>query len=350
MNEKILNIIYKKLCDGFKINFVPRNQFETEISQISNKALELLTTLTKEYKELKYSEDKEKNSQIIKVSKDEYIINEFNSRYNRYNSIKFDYRDLEKLKSSKGDEYQTSLNDYNDYFEKDDIDIVIPLLEFIEKYLSENFPKAFEVENNETKSLEDLFWEFFAKKYFEKDYTGNYKIKNTQEILNSPENSIKEFSVNYLSNKFIKLLDIAEKNLIDETISGFDTIIVNVGTRHYESGRSGWATNSYKVLNNFIEYSFINSSKDEKRVEGEFINIFVHQKKHLIKINISLEEVERTPYIIYRDCEKISLKNECEIVIVKHHGNETIVFDSRKEALAFQAKLIEIREGMGRSR
>ena len=48
--------------------------------------------------------------------------------------------------------------------------------------------------------------------------------------------------------------------------------------------------------------------------------------------------------------EKISLKNEYEIVIVKHHGNETIVFDSRKEALAFQAKLIEIREGMGRSR
>ena len=74
----------------------------------------------------------------------------------------------------------------------------------------------------------------------------------------------------------------------------------------------------------------------------------IFSKKHLIKLSITLNGVERTPYNIYRDCEKISLKNECEIVIVKHHGNETIIFDTRKEVLAFQLKLIEIREGMGR--
>lgn len=92
-------------------------------------------------------------------------------------------------------------------------------------------------------------------------------------------------------------------------------------------------------------YSFSQSYKDEKLTDGEFINIFIFQTSYLIKISLTLDEVERTPFIIHRDCEKVSLKNECELVIIKHHGNETIIFDTKEEALYFQKKLIERREG-----
>ena len=72
-------------------------------------------------------------------------------------------------------------------------------------------------------------------------------------------------------------------------------------------------------------------------------------KRHLLKISITIEETEQTPYIIYKDFEKVSLKNECEIFISKHHGNETIIFDSRSEALDFQRKVLELKEGRANS-
>jgi len=195
-----------------------------------------------------------------------------------------------------------------------------------------------------------LVWNETHEKYLEDNYHQSSNATKINEIKNSPQEIIRKFADNYLSNKFIQLFERAEKLLIDETISNFDTVIVNIGTKDYEKERSGWTTNSYKVINNNIEYTYTNSSKDEKSTRGEFINIFIHQKKHLIKLSITLNEVKLIRYIIYRDCEKVILKNENEIEIIKHHGNETIVFDERKDALAFQTKLIEIREGMGRQK
>lgn len=349
MNEKILTIIYRKICDGFNANFIPRNEFETEVSKISPSVLEKLNGITKKHRQLKYSKLKKENSQLIKISKNDYILDCFNSSYNRtyhysFTTNKYTKDDLADLQTSKQNDFNSYSDKYNECYENETNGIIISLLEFVENELQNS---ADELKSN---AVENDFWDFFNDNYLQKDWNDSYSSSKANEVLNSPETILKKFTDKYLDNKFIKLLDRAEKNLKDEDISGFDQIIINVGTRSYETGRSGWTTNSFTVFNNKNEYNFTTSTKDEKLIEGEFVNIFIFQKKYLIKLSISLKEVERVPYIIYRDCEKIALKNESEIVIVKHHGNETIVFDNRKEALSFQIKLIEIRQGMGRQK
>lgn len=354
MNEQILKIIHKKFCEGFKTNFLPRKQFEKEFPEISDRLLKIIVELTKRHQELKHSKIEEDFRQIVKFSKDEFILEQFNSNNNRNYGYgrplnKYTIDNLLELQNTRQDDFERFSGLYEKYFNSDDKRVVeLPLLEFIELVISDQLYNENIDPNNENKSLDDSFWAYFLDNYFDKDYAENYLSYNINEIIDEPQNIIKKFTDSYLSNKFIKLLDKSEKHLADETISNFDTIIVNVGIRDFENGRAGWSTNLYKVINNGIVHSYSHSSKDEKNIKGEFINIFIHQKKHLLKISITLDEVERIPYIIYRDCEKISLKNESEIVIIKHHGNETLVFDERKEALAFQTKLIEIREGMGR--
>lgn len=355
MNEKILNTIYKKLCDGFKIHFIPRRQFDVQILKISDDILEKITELTATYGQLKRSEIEAEFKRLITKSKDEFILEQFNTDYILNNNFRgsiniYTVDNLLELQIARQDDFKKFSDKYDKYIKDDNEQIVLSLLEFMVMELYEEKSVQEDIDNVENKSLENLFWEYFYEKYLESNYHQSFKSNKISEIINSPKEIIKKFSDNYLSNKFIQLLDRTEKLLKDETISNFDTVVVNIGIRDYEKERSGWTTSSYKVINNNIEYTFTNSSKDEKSTRGEFINIFIHQKKHLIKISVTLNEVERIPYIIYRDCEKVKLNNESEIVIVKHHGNETIVFDERKEALAFQTKLIEIREGMGRQK
>ena len=44
-----------------------------------------------------------------------------------------------------------------------------------------------------------------------------------------------------------------------------------------------------------------------------------------------------------KDFEKVSLKNDSEILIAKHHGNETIIFETKKDAKEFQEKVFEMK-------
>ena len=244
--------------------------------------------------------------------------------------------------------YPTRYEEYAEYYDEqlkeESAEFIIPLTIFIKNNTLEYFSS--EEQKDEPPSVNKSFWKFFHTTYSQLRgrYSEDYSEQNN-EISTSPEKIILEFKEQYLSNKYLKLHDVAEKNISDETFSGFELYIVNVGIRNFETNRSGWTTNNFQVINIGKKYSFISSTKDEKGIEGEFINIFVLQKKYLVKISLTLDESERTPYFIQRDCEKTSLKNECEIHIAKHHGNETIIFDSKKEALAFQAKLLEIREG-----
>lgn len=352
MKEKILNKIHEKLCSAFKIKFLPLGQFEKEFSGISNELLNEIISLTKTYEKLKNSTTKSKSSQIINVTKDEYIIEQFNlaKRRNSYSSYgksdtKYTIDNLEELKSNQPNDYEDYSTHYDKLIENDDENIVkVSLGEFITVKTSEYF--SGENNPNEVPFIKRIFWQFFHSTYLIKDnYYNRYNRYKIKEIVDSPEKVVESFKEDYLTNKYLKLLDIADKNISDETLSGFETFIINVGNLSFERERSGWSTITFQVINNGKTYSFSHSAKDEKEIKGEYINIFIFQKNHLIKISITLDQVERTPYIIHRDCEKISLKNECEIVIVKHHGNETIIFDTRKEALEFQAKLIEIREG-----
>ena len=195
-------------------------------------------------------------------------------------------------------------------------------------------------------AIKHTFWKYFNDS-LSKSYDLSYR--HYEDFIDSsrnfPEKIITNFRTYYLSSPYFKLYLIAEKNITDEKLTALDKVIINVGKQTIELASNGWKTSNFQVFNCKKTYSFSQSFKDEKLTEGEFINIFIFQTTYLIKISITSEEVERTPFIIHRDCEKVSLKNECELVIIKHHGNETIIFDTKEEALYFQKKLIERREG-----
>lgn len=196
-----------------------------------------------------------------------------------------------------------------------------------------------ETENNEL-SFEKLFWSYFVK---------NFRVYNYNNIV--IEEEINKFFIDfkkyYLVNDIIKIYEKAINQIKDIELTNYDSFVVNVGERNYREGNSGWIINNFEVNNKKKKYEFSNSTKDESRLTGMFINLFLLQlnKKHLLKISITLKETEQTPFIIWKDFEKISLKNDCEIFISKHHGNESIIFDSKNEAIKFQEKVIEIKEG-----
>jgi hypothetical protein len=193
-------------------------------------------------------------------------------------------------------------------------------------------------------SIEKLFWNYFLNSLTTYDYE---KQIRKEELINSPETILEKFRLSYLSKELLKLLIITDKQLSDIEFSGLESCIINIGERKYVTERSVWITNNFQIINNGNKYTFSTSTKDESKIEGKFVNIFVLQlnKRHLLKISITVDETEQTPYIIHRDFEKVSLKNECEILIAKHHGNETLIFDSKNEALEFQRKVLELKEG-----
>jgi len=296
MNEKLLDILYIKLRDGFKTNFIPRKQFESEISQTTKLIIDKLISLIKTHHKLKHSKLKKENSQIIKITKNEFILTCFNNQYSyNYNRVfnKFSKDDLDELKISRQNDYDLFSNQYDDYFEKETKGVVISVYEYIKanttekpfKINEDHYLKESDINTNETLKIEDLFWYYFNSNVA---WNRNQSEK-IEEVVNSIEKIIKKFADSYLSNRYIKLMDRVKNNLKDFAITNFDTVVINVGKRHYEIGRSGWSTNHFKVFNDFKEYEYSISSKDEKRLEGEFVNVFIHQKKNLHKLNVKNE-------------------------------------------------------------
>lgn len=344
MKEKILSIIYKKLSDGFQTNFLRPGEFESLYSKHYPLLLEQLASFTRNYNKLKHSENKDESSEVIKVYKEDFIIKSFNDEERNYYSQKrYTIDNLKELQEAKQDLYNNYAKKY-DYHFQNEIDnlerqFVIPLMTYVETKANEI---ASSLDSKDNLSVEVLFWNYFLSSFTE---WGN-RIRK-EDLINSPESVLETFKTYYLSTDFLQLLSITDKQISDIEFSGLESCIINVGERKYSTERSGWTTNNFQVLNNDKKYEFSTSTKDESKIEGKFINIFILQlnKRHLLKISITLNETEQTPYIIYKDFEKVSLKNECEILIAKHHGNETIIFDSKKEALDFQAKVLEIKEG-----
>jgi hypothetical protein len=350
MKEKILETIYKKLCEGFNTNFYTLSEFEKEFSAISKTLLDTLISLSKDYQDIRNSTDRLVNSQIIRFQKDVYILDCYNSElWHNYHrkQTKYTIENLPELKAYIPIEYERFSNNYDRDVERDYDLLIVSITEFIAKKTIEYISLTDDQKNNSKEKipLTVLFWSYFHIHYYENEIKNSYHNKTKEEILNTPEKVLQNFKESYLENKYLKLHEAAGKYLNDESISGLDSYLINVGVRVFEGQRAGWSNSKFQVLNNGKEYTFSNSSKDEKAINGEYINIFIFQKKYLIKLSISLDEVERLRYIIQRDFEKITLKNDCELVIIKHHGNETIILDSRKEALVFQEKLLDIREG-----
>lgn len=337
MKEKIESEIYKKLSEGFNYVFFTNSQFEIEFDRYYLPLTNEITTLFENYNNLKISKNKEESSQVVKIFKDEFIIKSFNKNYeHHYGHVDYTIENLKELLAKKGNEYLKYAESYDSDFKNNHPNVIKSFNGFI-KDKKNNF--LTDIENNNL-SFEKIFWEYFVKNFY------NYQY-NTISI----ENEISKFFTNfkrvYLDNDIIKIHKKAINQINDIDFSKFDSVVINVGKRTYNIGNSGWIINNFEVVNNKKTYQFSNSTKDESRLTGLFINLFLLElnKKHLLKIIVTLNETEQTPFIIWKDFEKISLKNDCEIFISKHHGNESIIFDSKKEAIEFQEKVIEIKEG-----
>lgn len=340
MKEMILKTTQEKLSEGFNINFVPRKQFEQEFSIVSKLWLETFTSITRAYEKLKSKQSRK----LVIISKNIYIAEQFYYQrwYNRPSSpMDITKSDLEKLKSSDEVNYKKFEDAYNQRFQSE-TKVVVSLKD----YIIESFPGyAAENEHLNSSSISTMFWEYFKANNQRYDF---FSIDYRKEIFTHFTRVIDEFKENYLSNKYFQLYDKAEKILSDISFSGFEKYVVNIGNRDFIRGNSGWMTNSFEVINHGNKFSFTSSVKDEKTISGGFINIYIFQytKKHLLKLSITLDEIEQTTYIIWKEFEKVTVKNECEIFIAKHHGNENIIFDTRAEALNFQSKVIEIKENL----
>jgi len=335
MKDKILNSIHTKLCEGFKTNFYTKREFESQFQKNQESIREKLISLLDIYQELRESN----NPEVVKITLQDFIIQEFNRKQGYYGH-RYTKNDIESLKASQKVQFEAYEAVYLKKMQCDNNYIVTSVIDFI---LNKTDDLTVLKEGQSELSIPYMFWNFVHETFQKVEESMKHYFAAI--LIQDPEFIIKSFKENYPINPYLKLFDLTEQLLSDETFSIFDSFIVNVGTVSYESGRSGWGTFIYRIANGNKRHSFSISLKDEKPIEGPFIHIFIIRPKFLVKFCITSEHTEVNRYIIHRDCEKVSVKNDCELVISKHHGNETIILDSRKEAFALQTKFLELREG-----
>lgn len=329
-HEKILDSIHQKICSAFQAKFLRKKQFESE----SNRLSESWVNELKEYAENHSRLLEQKDKSIIRLNKKEYCAQKANELSH--------FRNSGYLGNSHNtptpEEIEKFEKEYDEKLISNHSDVVMSLTEFIRH------------QRNKIETSEDIdneFWHFFNYKLYSDRFT-RPSSQDFQLISHSPKKIIEQFNDHYLAQRYNRLLDSAESYLNDLGLSGFETFVVNVGNRSYNEGRAGWVTHQYDVINDNKRYQYSLNTKDELGIRDEFINIFILQKKYLIKVSISQSQTEQTKFLIWKDCEKLTVKNEVEVHIAKHHGNETIIFDTRKDALNFQSKILEAKEGWKR--
>jgi hypothetical protein len=345
MKKKILDNIYKKLTEAYKIQFIPLDDFEQKLADMHDDLRESLCIHIQDYTALLYSENHEESSQVVKVLKDDYILERFKSEfpYKRYTIENLDeLRNGEKFIHFSEEYFQNLIKGWLEP------ELTVPFTEFLKKRLEDKMPQLKSFNEDSELDFENILWRYIHRTlgiHFNSIKSEYFLGVSQLELLKYIDKVLESFRLEYIKNEHLLLLSLADKYLNDVEFSGFETFIINVGTRNSNEERSGWITNKFNVVNNSQDYNFMSSSKDEKPIGGHFIHIFILHPKHLEKISVTIKEVEQTKYIIAKEIEKLSIKNECEVLISKHHGNETIIFDSRKEALNFQNKILEIKEG-----
>jgi len=352
MKEKILDTVYKKLCEGFEVEFLTRKQFEKEFPAFSASLSDKITLISNKYEELKKSKNEELISPILVESKKYFVHRKLDHKYNSLpNGLRYISADgfsdedvnagVEKWKNNHPDDYELYEKEFINLIENEDEEIFKSKFDFIKEQILEDLSEDIKQENksNDILYIKKTFFDHFRT--FVQPYDDYYDDESTFE-----KTLLDNFKEKYLSNKYLQLFEIAEKYISRENFSGFDEYIVNVGERRVESDRYR-PKNHFVVKNKDDEYSFTNT-QDFKNINCEFVNIFVLSKNHLIKISVNLEKQnERTEYIVFKDFQKVNIVNECmiEIYMHKHFDPERIVFDTEDAAFKFNAKLTQLREG-----
>ena len=333
--EKIIDIAFKKLCEVFKVTFIPRSVFEAELKSCSHELLAKLQSFVDGYLQACKSESRT----IVQITKNQYVEDCFNQRFGW---LKYSFKDAPILK--KEPNYDRYVSDYEDHLVNGD-KVVIPIF-----YIIRDEIKDWLTTDSTEKTVTELFWQYFYALVYEdkilKDDGYTIEQLDHKGFLESPELALDKFKKHYLSNEYLMVHHRMEMAIKDIKFPIFE-FVVNVGTRKSEMDRSGWVNNSFEVTNQGNTYSYTTSAKDEGRINGPFVDVYIaqYEKRRLNKISAYSTETFETSYLMYRDLEKITIKNNCQVMISKHHGNETIIFDSKEEADRFQEKVMDIREG-----
>ena len=305
--------------------------FEREFEIQKDDLIKKLSQLVNQYSQLLKKRDKK----VIKISEDEYILEMYNdSRSNHSN--KYTKKDLKNLKIENVKTYNSYAERYNTSFQNSYEDTCVKLKEYIiteTTLLNPADKKIFEY------TIEDFFWRYIHSTRF---YIDNENEKNLIESINKVVNDCKK---HYQELELYKLINCLEQNFDSNYDNSLYQIIINVGKKSSETNRNGYTNTNYTVFNDKKEFKFSSSSKDEKSFSGPFINIFIIQSKYLIKLTFGIDNNEEIKYIIKSDCEKVNIIKNLEMCISKHHGNETIIFDTKEDATKCRDKFIEIREG-----
>lgn len=305
--------------------------FEKEFENQKENLLKHITKLANQYSELIKKRDKK----VIKISEDEYILEMYNNS-NRYLPVKYTKKDLKNLKIENVKAYNSYAERYNNSFQNSYEDTCVQLKEFIISETKFLYPIDKKILDY---TIEDFFWQYI--------HSQSIYINNTDEntLLESLSKLLINFKNYYQELELYKLINCLEQNFDLNYDNSLYQIIINVGKKSSDTNRAGYTNTNYTVYNDKKEFKFSSSTKDEKSFSGPFINIFIIQTKHLIKLTFGINDVEEVEYIISKDCEKNKIINGVELLISKHHGNETIIFDTKEDAKKWQTKFTEIRDG-----
>lgn len=212
--------------------------------------------------------------------------------------------------------------------------------------------KLVEAANFDNKSL-DLFSKYGRKIYSEDYYdtTKRIEVSRIKDGLEFSKHEIANALADYNSKQSVveSIVKHLPKYFDAEDIDERDTVIINVGFRdNYYEGKASYhpkLINTFKVLNNEIEYSYIHKA-DTKEVKSYYSDIFIISNRYFIKLSIGEAGlIDRTEHLL-RDIKKVNLAAD-EVVEIFFHGlfdAASIVLDSYADALNLQRKLTNLRE------
>jgi ABC-type antimicrobial peptide transport system permease subunit len=330
---------YEKLSEELNVNFISRSNFEEEFISTSADLQETLKSLVAGYIEARDSDNFAISSKVVLTSRFDFILGRIRSE-----SMIYRIPSEEELKQ---DRFYKNYSSEYDRKMANGVDVVSPIFDFLNDQIRDIVQTN---SSSHVKSVDAYFWQYFydlvyAKKIMRDNGFSEEELDH-KTFIESPELVLESFRKYYLSNEFVRIHDRLQQAVEAINFPIFE-FIVNVGKRKSTADRNGWVINNFEIMNQGVTYSFSTSAKDEDRVNGPFVDVYIpqYEKRRLYKISAYVSQTLETAYLMNRDLEKITIKNNCQVMIAKHHGNETIVFDTKEEAVKFQEKVMEIRDG-----
>jgi hypothetical protein len=160
MKKKILDNIYKKLTEAYKIQFIPLDDFEQKLADMHDDLRESLCIHIQDYTALLYSENHEESSQVVKVLKDDYILERFKSEfpYKRYTIENLDeLRNGEKFIHFSEEYFQNLIKGWLEP------ELTVPFTEFLKKRLEDKMPQLKSFNEDSELDFENILWRYIHR-------------------------------------------------------------------------------------------------------------------------------------------------------------------------------------------